>query len=239
MTASDNLINKITPARIQVGRTGTRPLTTSLLKFRADHASARDAVNSELSEKFSAKIVADFKAQVVQSLCTDRSDFVLYPPKGKQIKPAGLQLVKDTCVHTPDVQIVISDGLSARAVEANVLDLLPILLDGLQLQSLKCGTPVLVRFGRVAAADPIAHTLGARLVINLVGERPGLSSSESLSAYITLNPGPHTISSDRTVVSNIHNGGTPCLEAGAYIAQLVKRIFRLNVSGVKLQQADG
>jgi ethanolamine ammonia-lyase small subunit len=210
-----------------------------LLKFRADHAGARDAVHGELSDKFVAAISTEFKAQVVQSLCSDRSDFVLFPPKGKQIEPTGLQLVRDTCEHHPDVQIVISDGLSARAVEANVLDLLPILMDGLRLQNFKYGTPVLVRFGRVAAADPIAHLLGARLVINLVGERPGLSSAESLSAYITLNPGPHTISSERTVVSNIHQGGTPALEAGAYIVQLVRRIFKLNVSGVKLQQADG
>ncbi len=236
-TNNDSLLS-ITPARIAGGRSGTRPRTSTWLSFRADHARAKDAVHSELSIDFVDKLKIEYGCKQVQSTCSDRADFILFPPKGKQISAESLDQLAKTCTKGVDVQIVISDGLSAQAAEANVMDLLPILQDGLKLEKFSTGTPVIVRLGRVAAADAIAEKLEAKLVINLIGERPGLSSAESLSAYITYNPGRHTISSDRTVVSNIHKHGTPPLEAGAYIVQLVKRIFKLKVSGVKLQQAN-
>lgn len=238
MSNSEVEESKLTPARIDLGRAGTRPRTGDWLRFRSDHARARDAVGSELSPAFLDRMKAEFSCQFITSNCVDRDDFVRFPPKGKQPRELDIASVLSSCVNSADVQIVISDGLSARAVEANVPDLLPILLDGLKLEGFSCGTPIIASLARVAIADPVAYRLKSRLVINLIGERPGLSCAESLSAYITLNPGPHTISSDRTVVSNIHKGGTPPLEAGAYVVQLVKRIFKHNLSGVKLQQAD-
>src|SRR5262249_21315208 len=156
----------------------------------------------------------------------NRQDFILFPPKGKRAAEQTINDLRSHCVSNADVQIVVSDGLSARAVEANAANVIAILKDGLELEKISVGTPVVVRFGRVAIGDQIAHALNARLVINLVGERPGLSCAESMSAYITYDPGPHTISSDRTVVSNIHDGGTPALEAGAYIVKLVKTILQ-------------
>lgn len=221
-----------TPARIGVGRAGSRPRTETWLDFRLAHALAKDAVQSEFSDAFLNWVQAE-GYPIVQSKAAGKPDFIAFPPKGKQTDSQSLpaNLLKDC-----DVQIVICDGLSAEAVEANVRDLLPMLFDGLEQNKFTCGTPVVVRFGRVAVADQIAHAVGAGLVIDLVGERPGLSAADSLSAYITYNPGPHTISSDRTVVSNIHSRGTPPVEAGAYIVQLVKKIFELKVSGVKLQQ---
>lgn len=231
--------SKVTPARIAVGRSGTRPTTAAWLAFRADHARARDAVGSELSEAFIKSMIADHNALLVESTCTDRNDFVCFPPKGKKCSDGSLSSISKDCSKGNDVQIVISDGLSAKAVEANLPDLLPILLDGLKMEGISYGRIVVARLARVAIADQITHAVNSRLAINLIGERPGLSSAESLSAYITLNAGPQTISSDRTVVSNIHKVGTPPLEAGAYIVQLVKKIFKHNLSGVKLQQADG
>lgn len=227
-----------TPARIGVGRVGTRPLTATWLQFRADHARARDAVHSELCQTFLNTMITQHSCQHVQSSCADRADFILFPPKGKCCSEETLKSLTACCKKNSDVQIIISDGLSARAVESNLPDLLSILQDGLKLEKFSYGTPIIASNARVAIGDQIAHHLGAKLVINLIGERPGLSTAESLSAYITLNPGPQTISSDRTVVSNIHRLGTPGLEAGAYIVQLVKKIFKLNLSGVKLQQAD-
>ncbi len=237
MDTNDGNMKSITPARVGVGRAGTRPRTNTWLEFRADHARARDAVHSELSADFLAKLKDEYSCQQVQSTCTDRADFVLFPPKGKRLSAEAIDQLKSTCIKGADVQIVISDGLSAQAAEANIPDLLPILQDGLTLEKFSTGTVVVVKLGRVAVADQIAEALNAKLVINLIGERPGLSCAESLSAYITLNPGAHTISSDRTVISNIHKQGTPPLEAGAYIVQLIKRIFKLQLSGVKLQQA--
>ncbi len=223
-----------TPARIAVWRAGTRPLTSVWLKFRGDHAAARDAVHSELSQAFLDKFKD--RSKIVKSTASDRREFILLPPKGKRVDDATAQMLSESCLHHCDVQIVISDGLSATAVEHNIPDLLPMIEDGLQLEGISYGTLVIAHLGRVAVADQISHVLGAKVALNLIGERPGLSSAVGLSAYITYNPGPHTISSDRTVVSNIHDGGTPPAEAGAFIVQLIKRILEHKVSGVKLQQ---
>lgn len=221
-----------TPARIGVSRTGTRPKTSTWLEFRRDHAMARDAVHSELDEAF-LSYARENGFPIVQSDADDKLDFIAFPPKGKRLRK-GSDLT--ACPRNLDVQIVISDGLSAAAIQANIRDILPMLLDGFELEGITCGLPVIARYGRVAIADQIAHELGMKLAINLIGERPGLSASDSLSAYLTYNPGPHTISSDRTVVSNIHSRGTLPVEAGAYIVQLTKKILEVKLSGVRLQQ---
>jgi len=225
-----------TPARLAVWRAGTRPRTDVWLRFREDHATAKDAVKSELSDRFLTDFAAANNYPVVQSLALDRHDYIHFPPKGKRCSQETIEQLRLSLDHDQDVQIVVSDGLSARAVEENLPDLLPMLQDGLKLEKISFAHPCFVRLGRVAVADQIAHALNARLAINLIGERPGLSSSCGLSAYLTFNPGPQTISSDRTVVSNIHAGGTPCLEAGAFIVKLAKRILEAKVSGVALQQ---
>lgn len=225
-----------TPARIAVGRAGTRPPTSAWLRFRHDHAAARDAVHSELSESFIEQFARANQFPIVQSLASDRSDFVLNPPKGKKTSEEELTEIREKCTSGHDVQIVICDGLSALAIETNLSELLAMLEEGLKIEGITCGKPVVVRYGRVAVADQISHALGAKLAINLIGERPGLSSGVGMSAYLTYNPGPQTISSDRTVVSNIHDRGTPPVEAGAYIVHLVKKILDKKVSGVELQK---
>ncbi|HEY9775033.1 MAG TPA: ethanolamine ammonia-lyase subunit EutC [Planktothrix sp.] len=225
-----------TPARIGVLRTGTRPPTEAWLRFRHDHALAKDAVHSELTDEFINRFAGENDFPVVQSTARDRADYILFPPKGKRTDEKSLEMLKGKCPSGLDVQVVISDGLSARAIEANAPDVLAMLEDGFRLEKISLGQPVIARLARVAIGDQIAHALNARLVINLIGERPGLSSAVSMSAYMTFNPGPKTISSDRTVVSNIHDGGTPAAEAGAYIVKLAKTILQLQVSGVRLQQ---
>jgi len=225
-----------TPARIAVGRAGERPKTTTWISFRHDHATARDAVHSELSDSFIENFAHANSFPVIQSLVGSRHEFVLDPPMGKKTDEQTLATLCSSCPSDNDVQIVICDGLSAMAVEANIKDLLPMIEDGLKIEGITVGTPIIVRYGRVAIADQISHALGAKLAINLIGERPGLSSGAGMSAYLTLNPGPETISSDRTVVSNIHSRGTPPVEAGAYIVHLAKTILEKKVSGVKLQK---
>ena len=225
-----------TPARLGVGHAGGRPLTTTWLKFRLDHAKARDAVHSELSPGFLNGFVKARGLPVIQSQATSRNNFILQPPLGKRTSAEALESLKNTCPINQQVQIVISDGLSANAVEKNIPDLLPMLEHGLALENISFGLPVVVRFARVAIADQIGHALGAKLAINLIGERPGLSSALSLSAYLTYNPRPTSLSSERTVVSNIHAEGTPAVEAGAYIVQIAKRILETGLSGVRLQQ---
>lgn len=225
-----------TPARVAVGRAGTRPKTSTWLQFRLDHALARDAICSELDSAFIEKFAVANSYPIVQSSVASKDEFIQYPPRGKVVEEKTLLQLKEQCTTGNDVQIVISDGLSAKAVEKNAANLLPMIVDGLKMNNISCGLPVVVRYGRVAVGDQIAFSLKARVVINLIGERPGLSSAEGLSAYITYNPSPQTISSDRTVVSNIHERGTPAVEAGAYIVRLVKTILERKVSGVELQK---
>ncbi len=225
-----------TPARVAVGRAGTRPITSAWLKFRVDHALARDAISSELDTDFIQKFAVANGYPIVQSSVASKDEFIQYPPRGKVVEEKTLAQLRTQCSSGNDVQIVISDGLSAKAVEKNAANLLPMIVDGLKMNNISCGLPVIVRYGRVAVGDQIAFALTSRVVINLIGERPGLSSAEGLSAYITYNPSPQTISSDRTVVSNIHERGTPAVEAGAYIVRLVKTILERKVSGVELQK---
>jgi len=229
-------LQAMTPARIGVMRTGSRPLTHTWLKFRADHALARDAVHSELSQNFIETFALTRHFPQLQSTALDRDDFILYPPKGKRARAEIVSALELQCPSNIDVQIVVSDGLSALAVEENLEDLFSMLEYGFALNNISIGRTVIARYGRVAIADQIAYQLKAKVALNLIGERPGLSCASGLSAYITYNPGPHTVSSDRTVVSNIHKGGTPATEAGAFIVKTIERILVKKVSGVKLQQ---
>lgn len=231
-----NFLADSTPARISVGRTGTRPKTDAWLRFRADHALARDAILSELRADFVEDFVKAKGYPFIKTIVESKEEFIQFPPKGKVVSAQTLLDVKKMCPADIDVQIVVSDGLSARAVEKNVSDLLPMIEDGLRLHKISFGLPIFVRYARVAVGDQLGFTLNAKLVVNLIGERPGLSSSKGLSAYITYHPSPQTISSDRTVVSNIHDRGTPPVEAGAYIVKLIKTILERKVSGVQLQK---
>jgi len=230
-------LKALTPARIGVGRAGTRPATAALLSFWADHAEARDAVKGDLSADFVEKFCHCYQAVAVHSTVQNRDEFILFPPRGKRLCTEDEKmLISRFGSDVYDVAIIISDGLSARAVEENLPDLYPMLLDGFSPANISVSPLVIVHHGRVAIGDQIAHLAGAKVAINLIGERPGLSCATGLSAYITYNPNPQTtISSDRTVVSNIHAGGTPAVEAGAFIVKVVERILAVKVSGVKLQ----
>lgn len=224
-----------TPARIGVSRAGARPKTETWLAFRRDHALARDAVLSELSDDF-LEFAAANNFPVIETTARNRSEFILYPPRGKRAEASEIARLQDICISNVDVQIIISDGLSAVAVEENVPDLYPMLEVGFSHHKISYGPPIVVKNGRVAIGDQLAHALNAKVALNLIGERPGLSTASSLSAYITFAAGPNTISSDRTVVSNIHDGGTPPAEAGAYIVKTIARILDKKASGVRLQQ---
>jgi ethanolamine ammonia-lyase small subunit len=231
-----NALRTSTPARVGIGRAGLRPATEAWLKFRQDHAMARDAVQSQFSENF-LDYARQQHFQMVQTTATGKIDFISFPPKGKILDLRILQHLKNVCKSDLDVQIVVCDGLSAQAIEANIRDIWPMLADGFELEKISFGAPIVVRYGRVGVADQISHALDMRVSLCLIGERPGLSTPGSMSAYLTYNPGPETISSDRTVVSNIHALGTLPIEAGAHIVQIVKRILLLKMSGVKLQQS--
>jgi len=223
---------KRTTARIGVGRAGPRLKTQTLLALRADHAQARDAVMKDVDPKFldSAGLFT------VQTLCEDKNTYITRPDLGRQLSPEAVRTLKERCIQNPDVQIYISDGLSSTAVEANATKILPVITEALQSRGLKVGTPFYLRFGRVGAQEHIAETLGAKVICTLLGERPGLATAESMSAYITYNAYVGMPESKRTVVSNIHKNGTAAVEAGAYVAEVVAKILEQKASGVDLSK---
>ncbi len=221
-----------TSARIGVGRCGPRMLTQTMLTLRADHAMARDAVFTDVDPAFLERT----GLFTVQTRCGDKNTHITRPDLGRQLSDEAVKTIRERCQRDPEVQIIVSDGLSSKAIEANVENALPAIVEGLQSRGIKVGTPFFIRFGRVAAEDAVAELLGARVVCILIGERPGLGTAESMSAYICYNAKVGQPEARRTVVSNIHRGGISSVEAGAYIAELIQKILTAKASGVELKQ---
>ena len=219
-----------TTARIGVGKAGARLNTQTMLTLRADHAKARDAVFVDVDPK----MMEDMGLFVVQTTCEDKNSFVTRPDMGRQLSKEAIRTLKEKCVMNPDVQIYAADGLSSTAIQVNLPKILPVLIDSLKAKGLTVGTPFFLRFGRVGSQEHIAETLGAKVVCVLIGERPGLATVESMSAYIAYNAYVGMPESKRTVVSNIHKDGTAAVEAGAYVADVIEQILKQKASGVDL-----
>ena len=219
-----------TPARLGSGRAGPRYKTLTALRFRADHAAAQDAVFSQVPEDFAAKN----GMTEVQTRCRSKDEYLTRPDHGRCFDEENQRKIRSAISGTPRVQIVVGDGLSSAAITANAMDCLQSIREGLKLKGIEAGTPIFVRYCRVGAGDAIGDVTGCELVCMLVGERPGLVTDKSMSAYITYMPRTGVSESARTVVSNIHAQGTPAVEAGAHIAGLIETILRRKVSGVGL-----
>ena len=219
-----------TPARLGSGRAGARYKTLTMLRFRADHAASQDAVFSQVSEDFAAKN----GMEDVQTRCRSKDEYLTRPDRGRSFDEENQKKIRAAIPGTPRVQIVVGDGLSSAAITANAMDCLAAIRDGLKIRGIDAGTPIFVRYCRVGAGDAIGDVTGCELVCMLVGERPGLVTDKSMSAYITYQPRTGVSESSRTVVSNIHAQGTPAVEAGAHIAGLIETILKKKVSGVGL-----
>lgn len=223
-------MKQATPARIGLYRAGARQKTGALLRFLADHAQAMDAVFLDVSEEF----LKSMNLFAVETVARDKEEFLKRPELGRKLSPEAEKTVLEKCQKNPQVQIIVVDGLSSSAIEANVPDVLPILTQGLTAAGIKVGTPFFVKNGRVGVQDHVAGLLNAEVIISLIGERPGLVTAESMSAYIIYKPGEQTVEADRTVFSNIHRGGTPSAEAGAHLVDVIKQILAAKASGMKL-----
>ena len=171
----------------------------------------------------------------VQTLCTSRNEHLTRPDLGRQLSDDVKRELRSKCQLNPQVQVYVADGLSSQAVDVNLRDILPALMDGLQDYGISTGTPFFMRFGRVPAMDAVSECLGPEVTCVLLGERPGLATANSMSAYIAYKATVGMPEARRTVVSNIHSGGIPAVEAGAHIAGLLKTILERKQSGVDLQ----
>ncbi|MDR3192085.1 MAG: ethanolamine ammonia-lyase subunit EutC, partial [Treponema sp.] len=222
----------LTRARIGVGRAGPRLRTETLLKLRADHAAARDTVFRDVSPE----ILDSLGFPILQSRCGDRREHITRPDLGRQLSDESREILTRQGEKGRDLQIIVADGLSSRAVEANIANLLPVLEEGLRSRNITMGKPFFVRYGRVAVEDEFAERLGAKLVCILIGERPGLATAESMSAYLCYEARVGQPESRRTVVSNIHADGLPAVEAGAYLTDLIEKILQNKASGVDFKK---
>ena len=173
----------------------------------------------------------------VQTEVTDKDMYLTRPDLGRKLSQSAMDTLLRQCKKGVQVQIVVSDGLSTDAVTANYDEIFPPLLKGLENAGLSVGKPIFVRYGRVKVEDQIGELLEAETVVLLVGERPGLGQSESLSCYAIYRPSvATTVEADRTCISNIHRGGTPPVEAAAVIVDLVKTMLAQKASGINLKK---
>ena len=224
-----------TPARVAVGRAGSRPKTSTLLRFRFDHAAAVDAVYGEVDQE----ILDRLDLFTVYTKVEEKEVYIRRPDLGRRLSEESKQLIREKCMHSPTVQIITSNGLSASAINENLEDVYLSLQQSLKNLNIQVGTSFYAHEGRVGLMDDVGEVLQPEVVINLIGERPGLVSAESMSAYICYKPHHGTIESDRMVISNIHKGGIPPIEAGAYLGTVVERILKHKASGVNLIQKEG
>lgn len=221
-----------TPARIGVGKAGARLKTKTQLALRADHAAARDSVFADVDEG----LIEKMNLFAVQTCCHDRNEHLTRPDLGRKFDEETAAQIKAHCTASPDVQFIVSDGLSSKAIEANIENVLPAAMDGVKALGYSVGTPFFVKFGRVGCMDHAGELIGSKVTCILIGERPGLGTAESMSAYITYGSKVGMSESLRTVVSNIHKGGITPVEAGAYLAEVIDLIAKNKASGVNLKK---
>jgi ethanolamine ammonia-lyase small subunit len=227
-------LKRWTTARIALGRTGDALPTRRVLEFQLAHAQARDAVHLPLDVEQLARGLTPLNAVPVCSLARSRADYLRRPDLGRRLDPDS---AGSLALGLYDAAIVLADGLSARAVHENGSAL------ARKLQDMRpdwAWAPVVIATqARVALGDPIAERLGAALVVVLIGERPGLTSADSLGAYITWRPRPGvTRDAERNCVSNIRAGGLPAADAAARIIALMTAAQRLGMTGVGLKEDD-
>ncbi len=220
-----------TPARLGIGKAGARYKTITMLRVRADHAAAQDAVFTDVDEEFIKKNNFVF----VKTLCKDKDEYLTRPDLGRRFPPEELEKIRKVCGQNPKALIVVGDGLSSSAIEANAAEILPSIKQGLKMFGIETGDTLFIKFARVGAMDAIGEVTNAEVICMLVGERPGLVTAESMSAYIAYKPKHGLPEAKRTVISNIHKGGTPAVEAGAHAAQIMKTILDKKASGVDLK----
>ncbi|QCR22325.1 ethanolamine ammonia-lyase subunit EutC [Pontibacter sp. SGAir0037] len=230
-------LNAFTAARIALGRTGTSVPLRASLAFKMAHAHARDAVYSSLDI---GKLLPDLQrlhipVQLLHSQATDRQEYLQRPDLGRRLDRPSYELLQGAGTAGTDVALVLADGLSATAVNAHAIPLLQLLLPEMQKADFSLAPVTVVEQARVAIADEIGALLHAKLSIILIGERPGLSSPDSLGAYFTFDPKPGLTDEARNCVSNIRPEGLPYAAAASKIFYLAQEALRRKLTGVALK----
>ena len=225
-----------TPARLMLGRTGTSLATAATLALRADHAVARDAVHAEITSEgvFGEERVRRYGMISLATRATTRAEYLRRPDHGRRLDDASRATLASLVVRDLDLQVVIGDGLSAAAVTANAPDLLDSLWDEGTIRQLRRGPPLFVRNCRVGVMNEIGDLLNPTIAVLFIGERPGLATAESLSAYLAYRPRTGQTDANRNLVSNIHRKGLSIPEATARIVSLMAEMRSRQTGGVAL-----
>ena len=231
-----DLVRKIrarTPARILVGRAGAAYPTLTQLQLREDHSAAKDAVRAEfdMDAAFIPEFIEKWKLFEVRTRATTKDEYLQHPSLGRELSDASRAEIRKQCRPGADIQIAIGDGLSVPAIRAQVPPLLPMLVEGARARGWSVGQIVAIRYCRVGILNVIGETLKPRIAILLIGERPGLATAESLSAYIAYQPRAGHTDANRNLISNIHNRGLRAREATPRILNFCTQIMQAGKSG--------
>jgi ethanolamine ammonia-lyase small subunit len=240
-TAWPDLIERIrarTPARVLVDRAGAGYRTPTQLELRAAHAAARDAVRTELDldRDLGADFVQRWKLFEAATQAQSKDEYLLRPDRGRSFSQAAAEKILSVCPHAPELQIVIGDGLSVTAIAAQVPGLLPLIVKEAERRGWRFGTPFVVRYCRVGIMNQIGELLRPEVVVLLIGERPGLTTAESLSAYMAFRPRKGDNDSRRNLISNIHSRGVLVEAAAIRIVKLAEQMRAQQISGTQLRE---
>lgn len=231
-------IRQRTPARILVGRAGPAYRTATQLELRRDHAAAVDAVWAEvdLERDLGRPFLDAWGLFEVGSCATTREEFLRRPDLGRRLADDACRVIAENCSADIDLQIVLSDGLSATAIATQAPALLPLLVAEAKDAGWKVGRPFFVRRGRVGLLNDIGRILRPEVAVLLIGERPGLATAESLSAYMAYRPSPGDTDARRNLVSNIHRRGVSAEAAARRIVALANKMRLKQTSGVEVKE---
>lgn len=233
-------LRRYTDARIAQGRSGVSLPTKALLEFQMDHASARDAVHIALKTEALAEQLksAGYDAITLHSRAADRTEYLQRPDLGRRLDLRSVEQLEEYRQQHPEsasVAVVIADGLSSMAVQSHAMAMTQAVLSRLENRGLKSAPVTIVSQGRVAVGDEVGELLGVELLILLVGERPGLSSPDSLGIYFTFRPQVGLTDARRNCISNVRPAGMSIAAATDKLIWLIDESQRLQCSGVGLK----
>jgi ethanolamine ammonia-lyase small subunit len=236
-----DVIEKIrarTPARVLANRTGAAYLTATQLQLRQDQAAARDAVRAEfeLKRDLGAEFVERWKLFCISTMAASKDEYLLRPDLGRRFDENSRRQLAAHCASNADLQIVIGDGLSVTAVCAQVPILLPMLAEKARSRGWTLGQPFAVQYCRVGVMNDVGELLQPKVVVLLIGERPGLATAESLSAYLAFQPRAGHNDSNRNLISNIHSRGVSTDAAASRIIDLAEQMMQRQTSGVEIKE---
>jgi ethanolamine ammonia-lyase small subunit len=227
-----------TPARILMGRAGAAYRTNVQLELREAHAAARDAVRDEMDllSTFSEAFVRQWELFQVQTRAAGKDEYLLRPDLGRHFDESSRLKIQENCARGSDLQIVIGDGLSVPAVSTQVPALLPLLYAGAKSAGWKAGRTFVIHYCRVGILNEIGQLLDPRVVVLLIGERPGLATAESLSAYMAYRPRVDHTDADRNLISNIHARSETPTRSAARILSLAAQMMQAEASGCRVKE---